>query len=70
MLEQITVATRLVVVCNPNNPTSTALPAARIADFVHFGAARPRADATLSEPDFITTKAHCLDVFQREVRKG
>ena len=34
MLEQITVATRLVIVCNPNNPTSTALPAARIADFV------------------------------------
>ena len=34
MLEQITVATRLAIVCNPNNPTSTALPAARIADFV------------------------------------
>ena len=25
MLAQITVATRLVIVCNPNNPTSTAL---------------------------------------------
>ena len=34
MLEQITVATRLVVVCNPNNPTSTALPLHAIADFV------------------------------------
>jgi histidinol-phosphate aminotransferase len=34
MLAQITVATRMVVVCNPNNPTSTALPAAQIADFV------------------------------------
>jgi NitT/TauT family transport system ATP-binding protein len=43
---------------------------ARIADYVSFRAARPRADATLSEPDFITTKAHCLDVFQREVRRG
>jgi histidinol-phosphate aminotransferase len=34
MLRQITVATRLVVVCNPNNPTSTAVPAAEIASFV------------------------------------
>jgi histidinol-phosphate aminotransferase len=34
MLEEITAATRLVVVCNPNNPTSTALPLADIAAFV------------------------------------
>ena len=34
MLAEITVATRLVVVCNPNNPTSTAVSAERIADFV------------------------------------
>jgi histidinol-phosphate aminotransferase len=34
MLQEITVATRLVIVCNPNNPTSTALPAADIAAFV------------------------------------
>jgi histidinol-phosphate aminotransferase len=34
MLAEITVATRLVIVCNPNNPTSTALPLADIADFV------------------------------------
>jgi histidinol-phosphate aminotransferase len=34
MLAEITVATRLVVVCNPNNPTSTALPLPDIAAFV------------------------------------
>ncbi|MGZ8633521.1 MAG: pyridoxal phosphate-dependent aminotransferase, partial [Solirubrobacteraceae bacterium] len=34
MAAQITVATRLVIVCNPNNPTSTALPAEAIAAFV------------------------------------
>jgi histidinol-phosphate aminotransferase len=34
MLTEITVATRLVLVCNPNNPTATHLPAARIAEFL------------------------------------
>jgi histidinol-phosphate aminotransferase len=34
MLREITVATRLVLVCNPNNPTSTAVPLADIAGFV------------------------------------
>jgi histidinol-phosphate aminotransferase len=34
MLEQITVATRLVIVCNPNNPTSTAIPLDEIAAFL------------------------------------
>jgi histidinol-phosphate aminotransferase len=34
MLRAITVATRLVVVCNPNNPTSTALSLADIAAFL------------------------------------
>jgi NitT/TauT family transport system ATP-binding protein len=43
---------------------------AEIADFVHFDATRPRTDATLSDNGFIATKAHCLDIFQREVRKG
>ncbi|MGH2899371.1 MAG: pyridoxal phosphate-dependent aminotransferase, partial [Solirubrobacteraceae bacterium] len=33
MAREITVATRLVIVCNPNNPTSTALPAQAIAAF-------------------------------------
>jgi histidinol-phosphate aminotransferase len=34
MLREITVATRLAIVCNPNNPTSTALPLAEIAQFL------------------------------------
>src|SRR3712207_2299357 len=33
MAAEITAATRLVVVCNPNNPTSTALPLEQIAAF-------------------------------------
>jgi NitT/TauT family transport system ATP-binding protein len=37
---------------------------------VHYDAVRPRTDATLSEQHFVLVKAHCLDVFQREVRKG
>jgi len=43
---------------------------ARVADFVHYDAARPRTDATLSQPDFVGIKAHCLEIFQREVRRG
>jgi histidinol-phosphate aminotransferase len=34
MLKEITVATRLVLVCNPNNPTSTAVELQQIADFL------------------------------------
>jgi histidinol-phosphate aminotransferase len=34
MRREITVATRLVIVCNPNNPTSTALPIEQIAAFI------------------------------------
>lgn len=43
---------------------------ARVADFVSYDAPRPRGDATLSSPEFVRVKAHCLEVFQREVRKG
>jgi histidinol-phosphate aminotransferase len=34
MLKEVTVATRLVIVCNPNNPTSTALPLDEVAAFI------------------------------------
>src|SRR4051795_12624753 len=34
MADEMTAATRLVLVCNPNNPTSTALPLAAITAFV------------------------------------
>ena len=34
MAAEITVATRLVIVCNPNNPTSTAVSAEAIAEFI------------------------------------
>jgi histidinol-phosphate aminotransferase len=34
MLAEITAATQIVIVCNPNNPTSTHVPAVRIAEFV------------------------------------
>jgi histidinol-phosphate aminotransferase len=34
MLTEVTAATQLLLVCNPNNPTGTHIPAARIAEFV------------------------------------
>jgi NitT/TauT family transport system ATP-binding protein len=43
---------------------------ARAVEFMHYDAPRPRTDKTMSEADFISTKAHCLEIFQREVRKG
>ncbi len=43
---------------------------ARVADFTPVAASRPRTDATLSDPEFVRTKAHCLEVFQREVRRA
>jgi histidinol-phosphate aminotransferase len=35
MLAEVTAATRLLIVCNPNNPTSTALPIEDLAAFVN-----------------------------------
>jgi histidinol-phosphate aminotransferase len=34
MLREITAATRLAIVCNPNNPTGTALPLSQIGEFL------------------------------------
>jgi NitT/TauT family transport system ATP-binding protein len=42
---------------------------ARVADFVRYDGMRPRTDETLSNAEFVRTKAHCLEVFQREVRR-
>jgi NitT/TauT family transport system ATP-binding protein len=41
----------------------------RIAEILPFDEPRPRTVATLSEPHFIETKRHALEVFQREVRR-
>jgi NitT/TauT family transport system ATP-binding protein len=43
---------------------------ARVAAFAPVAAARPRTDATLSDPDFVHTKAECLAIFQCEVRRA
>lgn len=42
---------------------------ARVADFPVYAAPRPRTDETLSEASFVRMKAHCLEIFQREVRR-
>ena len=41
----------------------------QIADIVAVDCARPRTDATLADPEFVRIKAHCLEIFQREVRR-
>jgi len=41
----------------------------RVADIVDVVLARPRTDATLSEPEFVPTKARSLATFQQEVRR-
>ena len=42
---------------------------ARIADFPNVPMLRPRDDHTLSQPDFVALKGHCLEIFQREVHR-
>ena len=43
---------------------------ARIADYVTVKNPRPRTADTLSDPDFVAVKGHCLDVFQKLVRES
>jgi NitT/TauT family transport system ATP-binding protein len=43
---------------------------ARVVEFVPYDAPRPRTDKTMTEPTFVATKAHCLKLFQHEVRRG
>ncbi len=43
---------------------------ARIADYRLIEIARPRGDDTLSDAAFVAHKAHCLEIFQREVRRA
>jgi histidinol-phosphate aminotransferase len=50
MRVEITAATRLVIVCNPNNPSSTALPLAEIAEFV---ASVPRHVAVILDEAYV-----------------
>lgn len=42
---------------------------ARVAEFTRVDVARPRTVTTLSDANFVQTKAHCLEIFQREVRR-
>ncbi len=41
----------------------------RLAERVAFTAPRPRTAATLATDEFVRVKAHCLEVFQNEVRR-
>jgi NitT/TauT family transport system ATP-binding protein len=41
----------------------------RVAEILSYNAARPRTVATLSDAEFIRTKALSMDIFQREVRR-
>ena len=50
MRREVTAATRLIIVCNPNNPTSTALPLEEIAAFV---ASVPRHIAIILDEAYI-----------------
>lgn len=42
----------------------------RIAAYPLVDIPRPRNDATLADKDFVLLKASCLEIFQREVRRG
>ena len=41
----------------------------RIVELVEYDTARPRTADIMADPRFVAVKAHCLDVFRREMRK-
>jgi len=45
-------------------------PPTRVAEIVPVSVAWPRDAKTLSHPEFVAIKSHCLDVFSREVARG
>jgi NitT/TauT family transport system ATP-binding protein len=45
-------------------------PLTRVAEIVPVPVIWPRDAKTLSQPDFVAVKSHCLDVFSREVNRG
>jgi histidinol-phosphate aminotransferase len=50
MAKEVTAATRMLIVCNPNNPTATGLPPAAIDDFVK---ALPRSVAVILDEAYV-----------------
>ena len=54
MAREVTAATRMVVVCNPNNPTATALPPRAIDDFAQ---ALPRSVAVILDEAYVEFSA-------------
>jgi histidinol-phosphate aminotransferase len=67
MAKEVTAATRLVIVCNPNNPTATALPPAALDEFL---TAIPRSVAVILDEayiEFTTTQDpdESLDLLKR-----
>ena len=41
----------------------------QIAEIVKFNSIRPRKATIFADPEFIQIKFHCLEVFQKEVRR-
>ena len=54
MAREVTAATRMLIVCNPNNPTATGLPPAAIDDFV---GALPRSVAVILDEAYVEFSA-------------
>ena len=50
MAAEVTAATRMVLVCNPNNPTATALP---VAELDHFAGSLPRHVALIVDEAYV-----------------